>query len=92
MGLRPRPGTNSVCRWPKSVGEDFVGCQRLPHGSPETGAPSKGLTQELKQHLCSRGGWVAVVGDSCGQEPKNWQCGPESLTVLEARLTHKSAQ
>lgn len=60
-------------------------------GSHDTGVPSRGPAQELKQHLCSCNG-IGRVG-SCGQEPKSWRMRTkESLTVLEARLTHKSAQ
>lgn len=42
------------------------------NGSHETGVPSRGPARKLKQHLCSRCGWVVLVAKS----PRVGTCGP----------------
>lgn len=91
MGLRPRPGTNSVCRQATLVSEEcFDGGQRWPKWV--TRGPSRGLARSLKQHLCTCCALVAVVVVPVAKNPRIGMRTKESLTDLEARLTHKSAQ
>lgn len=88
MGLRPRPGTNSVCRWPKSVSKDcYAGGQRWPKWVTRHWCPVKwpGAGVEATPVQLRRIVDIWRVG-SCGQEPKNWQMRTkESLTLLEAQ-------
>lgn len=64
------------------------------NGSHDTGVPSRGLAQELKQHLCSCSALLAMVG---------WFLWPRAQELANAdqgkldrlgssTLTHKSAQ
>lgn len=82
MGLRPRPGTNSVCRWPESVGENsmvvasggrnWVARDWCPFKRPGAGV---GATPVQPR-------WARGSGDSCGQEPKSWHMRTGKLDRL----------